>query len=69
MSGWFAESRVMNADGRHGTVVDEHPDDRITNHLYGHPIVQWDDDGTRSRMNAENLERSPDDWLSRAVTS
>lgn len=65
MSGWLAKTRVMNATGRRGTVVDEHP--VRARCFYAHPIVEWDDDGTRSRMNAENLERSPDDWFARAV--
>lgn len=67
MSGWLAKTRVMNATGRRGTVVDEHPERSAASRFYAHPIVEWDDDGTRSRMNAENLERSPDDWFTRAV--
>lgn len=63
MAGWLAKTRVMDATGRRGTVLRESV---CAHRLYAHPIVEWDD-GTRSRMNAENLERSPDDWFPRAL--
>lgn len=66
MNGWLAKTRVTDETGRRGTVCDEHPDAPTGSRFYAHPIVEWDD-GQRTRMNAESLVRSPDDWLTRAL--
>lgn len=64
--GWLPKTRVRQiGGGRSGTVVDQHPGEL---RLYPRPLVAWDG-GQTTAIDGRDLERSPDDWLSRAVTS
>lgn len=63
--GWLAGSRVRHRrTGALGTVRGD--GDRLLPQRW--PFVAWDH-GATIRHSARDLERSPDDWLSRAVTS
>lgn len=61
--GWLAKTRVRHIrTGALGVVLGD--SGRFT--LYVRPLVRWDD-GATMRVDARDLERSPDDWLLRAI--